>query len=850
MRRIGYAAAVYALLVAALAGTVRAQDAVTPGELVVEPPTLICLGFEWRVKGDENNDASVAVCFRRKGADEWRRGLPLDPIEYKTRLGEDGSELEEPRVVKGFAGSILDLEPDSAYQVRLEMHDPDGVQGEGVRELTLSTRAEPQPYPDGEVRHVYPPNYKGLKQEPAYRSIMHAVNGYHPWCDCYRTVHPDAAPPGTVIKLHAGTYKIDRFNYREPTQRWLHGTITLVADGTPDKPIAIVAAGDGEVVIDGDGCHNLFNIRAADYLYFEGLTIRNTFIAFHGGFQGVMGCKGLTVKDCWIENVAYGVLAQDGRSEGFYIADNVFIGKNPHDRFNPESGGAWGRTKAGYAVNLSGKGHVVCHNYAADFWDVMNVFTSALADPFYGQQARAIDFYNNDLYNGTDNFIESDGTFANTRILRNRCFNCLAAPLSVQPVYQGPVYWVRNVVFNAAGGGTGFKLVGRQNVHCYHNTLTCFPTMDFVSREVMLNNAFAGPVRTPDSRRKHIFRYSGRDGGIRDHNAYRVAHPLEGLFVVGSGDNANSHASLSALCRATGLEEHGLTFGDYSVFAGAEEPTHARSNQDPLVDPATVDLRPAAGSPLIDAGTVIPNVNEDYAGDAPDIGAYERGRPIPRYGPRKGPYLDRLEALREGRYRPGTEAGGRNPVPDEATASIGRPVTGVTDEDGVIEAIRVGETTLKIGDLVFGTPRTEADVRDVGEMCNFDMTTGMPSHGTDTLVVDVTDFGGANWKDTNGEGPDFFIFEAGANDNVLVAPILAGDVVGKAAAIRGSAWGDTGIATPIGAGNSVGVAIEVTELFDEDGEALSRDAGLKGLRIISQPTGMDLACVCAVKPES
>ena len=88
-----------------------------------------------------------------------------------------------------------------------------------------------------------------------------------------------------------------------------------------------------------------------------------------------LGCKGLTVKNCWIENIQFGVLAQDGRSEDFYIADNVFLGRNRQDRFNPESGGAWGRTKGGYAVNLSGQGHVVCYNYANSMWDGMNVFT-------------------------------------------------------------------------------------------------------------------------------------------------------------------------------------------------------------------------------------------------------------------------------------------------------------------------------------------------------------------------------------------------------------------------------------------------------------------------------------------
>ena len=40
-------------------------------------------------------------------------------------------------------------------------------------------------------------------------------------------------------------------------------------------------------------------------------------------------------------------------------------------------------------------------------------------------------------------------------------------------------------------------------------------------------------------------------------------------------------------------------------------------------DRATLDLRPKAGSILIDNGTVVPGITDDYAGTAPDIGAYE-----------------------------------------------------------------------------------------------------------------------------------------------------------------------------------------------------------------------------------
>jgi hypothetical protein len=451
-------------------------------------------------------------------------------------------------------------------------------------------------------------------------------------------VHPNKAPPGTVIKLHAGTYKANRNDYRDTGGLWLHGTHTLIAKGNAGKPIAIVAAGDGEVVIDGDGCDNLFNIMASDYLYFEGLTIRNTRIALHGGLQGVLGCKGLTVKRCRFENIQYGVLAQDARSTDFYIADNTFLGCNDGERFHHEAGAAYGKSKAGYSVNLAGAGHVVCYNYAANFWDGMNVFTNSLADPALGQQSRAIDFYNNDLYNICDNFIESDGGYTNIRMLRNRCFNSLAAPLSIQPVYAGPVYWIRNVVYNSNQGRQAFKMEAgvNDNVVCLHNTVTChWYGPGGVQHADVRNNLFMGPAAFPGGQppKKPMYvinaQFADADS-ILDYNGHRVGLPTEKPFMA----DGKTYATVAEMAAATGLEKHGLEIKNYGIFAAAEEPEHAPSNKGRLYQPDRVDLRPQPGSPIVDAGCRIPGINDDFTGLAPDLGAYELDRPLPHYGPR------------------------------------------------------------------------------------------------------------------------------------------------------------------------------------------------------------------------
>ena len=152
------------------------SDTVVTGELVIEPATLINLGFEWFIQGDGNRNASVDVAFRKKGSEPWRPALPLLRLQGERIYAESRIDLVAPNM---FAGSVLDLEPATSYEVRLTMADPDGVLGDRSRVVTVSTRAEPQPYPGGRVFHVYPPGYSGQKVEPAFEGLMCAYNF---WC--------------------------------------------------------------------------------------------------------------------------------------------------------------------------------------------------------------------------------------------------------------------------------------------------------------------------------------------------------------------------------------------------------------------------------------------------------------------------------------------------------------------------------------------------------------------------------------------------------------------------------------------------------------------------------------------
>lgn len=92
-----------------------------------------------------------------------------------------------------------------------------------------------------------------------------------------------------------------------------------------------------------------------------------------------------------------------------------------------------------------------------------------------------------------------------------------------------------------------------------------------------------------------------------------------------------SFKSLAEYARATGEDRHSVMV-DYNIFVRAAAPNLADVQH--LYQPADYDLTLRKGTKAIDAGVVLPNVNDGYTGRAPDLGAYEYGQPTPHYGPR------------------------------------------------------------------------------------------------------------------------------------------------------------------------------------------------------------------------
>jgi hypothetical protein len=655
---------------------------VKAGELVIDPPTLINLGFEWVIQGDDNRNAKVTVSYRRKGDAAWKSAMPLLRLQGERIFVSQG--VFDTKTPNMFAGSILDLDEDTLYEARFVLSDPDG--GGATRIVTARTRAEPRPFAGGKTYHVYPRDWKGARDPGSFNDLMCAYNYYCGGGDTVTGGRPRVKAGDTII-VHAGTYRYhpefytgdQSINSTTPVE----GTYYLFGNGTPQKPIVIKGAGDGEVIFDGGGNFNLFNVKAANYNYFEGITFRNTEIAIWAGTQFIAGSSGLTVKHCRFENINLAIFTNWAGSGNFTILDNSFIGRDDPHYLTGWSGAVWQEvdkangvkfppTLDSYtAVRLYGSGHVVAYNYVAHFHDGIDIETygnpdgntandSAAQGAFYPARKDwklrpvAIDIYNNYMTNFHDNAVEADGGMHNIRIMRNMMLNSASHPFCNQPVLGGPVYWIRNIAYHAPGGSTRMTS-GAAGAIFLNNTILTETAAPSAANIHWMNNLMLGQNSAPAILAVNTYtNYSSSD-----YNGFRLNPGAEYAFqwtspewgtrqdyrdlLNSSGANQNPantvmpvrrYKTLAEYSTATNQDTHSILL-DYDIFENvpmlnAKDMVAIRK----LYDAKDLDFRLKPGAAAVDRGAVIPNVTDGYSGNAPDLGALEWGQPMPHYGPR------------------------------------------------------------------------------------------------------------------------------------------------------------------------------------------------------------------------
>jgi len=583
----------FAWLIASVSGGPAWADPAAPGE-ITSYSTIHSIGIEWPIAGDANHNATCRVQYRQRGGLVWKDALPLFRVDYAWYYASE--KAEHP--INMFAGSILFLWPDTVYEVKLDLADPDG--GEAHRTIEVRTRPVPVEPHEGPRFHVAPGAGGGDGSEWNPFQGLAAAQA--------------SAQPGAVFLLHKGDY----------------GAFAFEKSGAPGRYMVWKAAGDGEAILRQAKV-------SADHVWFEGLCLQRGEEA--NGLVASGAPADVVVVRNRFTGFHYSILLSRG-SRDWYIADNVIVGdKDIENRGNdkqPLSG-------EGIELNHSG-GHVVAYNSI-----------SRVADGF-SYPDRNVDVYGNDIFDVTDDAAEPDRGFANVRIWGNRMYNYGFSGLSFQPMKCGPWYILYNQIAGPAWQDVKevryphvFKFRVQDRFLLAHNTIVTAGNLDVYMDSLMTsicrNNLFISamgrkplwvamrhrdpksashvlPMQRPDWRTD--VDYNGYDWGDDPKDWKTPVFRYDGWTKDVRG---NYFVDLASFSKSVGIEQHGLRVRKEEVFENYDLPaTPGR------VRPVVLTLRP--GGNAVDAGSALPGINDGFAGKAPDLGAYELGRPLPHYGPR------------------------------------------------------------------------------------------------------------------------------------------------------------------------------------------------------------------------
>ena len=611
-----------------IATAAEAQNASTAGSLELYP-TYQSVGVRLTYTGDANANASAHLEWRASGAATWTTGVSM------TRI-----------TASRWAGSVMWLSPDSPYEVRAVIDDPDGG---GTGSGSTRTRRNPDTVASGRTWWVATNGSDGAAGDAgAPLATLQVAAG--------------KAAPGDEIRVRPGIY---------------YQTLDTPVAGTSSARIHLVADGAG-VTLDGSDPAYLSRTdwRSDGGGVFSVPYTGTTMVVAADSLQRLYHQASLAALQSNANGVAQGYAVEGGR---LYVKLEDGSSPNGHvmhvARYNQALyvDSSWWRidgftirfyglsANGGGIVLINAAGVVVSHNDLNTLggkaqiylrigtsdalieqnscrearlstwpWAAVkghdeenngisnrgtrgNVIRSNVVNgPFNGIDVTGgdtdenvgadCDLHDNVIQNVGDDGIETDITAAiNLRVFRNRVDRVFSG-FSVAPNYQGPEYILYNTVTNTGRGGFKFSLSSTGETWICHNTLT--------------SDVSGSPAVHP----------SGPYSNIRFRN-----NVLVGNGAASVSDDAGESATGNTFDYDVIYTNYAALFRwkntNYSTIAALRTATgfemNGRSGDPRFVNAAAGDYRLLSGSPAIDGGLRLPGINDVFVGAAPDIGAFE-----------------------------------------------------------------------------------------------------------------------------------------------------------------------------------------------------------------------------------
>jgi Right handed beta helix region/Protein of unknown function (DUF1565) len=605
-------------------------------------PTLECVGLREVYVGDDNQDATAHLEWRAAGATAWKRGVDL------TRLTNNR-----------WAGSILWLTPGTSYEARVVVSDPDGGATSPIASVT--TRPEPTV---GTISKTYTVATNGSDTNPGtatapFRTIGKAVS---------------VVQPGQEIQVQPGTYYESIDTPRSGASgAFIHltGQPGAILDGSDPSLLHTAWTNEGGGIysiawskpacrlVYADSTQRLFyqatlaNLQSNAFGVSQGFAVENgrLYVKLEDGSDpGAAGremhiaryATGVTVDQDWwhvsgLTIQYYGIDRYTGigvdvsASANNWIANNVIYGAAWRGIFIRNAGSndnlieqnriadgrlaqyPWLAVKSkdnairyeeSPGISMAGqRGNVIRRNIITGMFDGL--------DGKEGQEFYVCDtdWQQNLIQNCGDDVIEvDDGDGINLRFFGNTTQGTYNGISVAGTASAGPMYVLYNLISEIKYKQL-LKLKCDRTVWFCHNTfadlnpgssgLSSVWPVGLVNNCHWRNNIMIGNTSAASEAE------SGEAGTGDDFDG-------DLLYVIGSSNlfrwGTPYYKTLATLQAGTGFESHG------------------KVGNPMWTNPAAGDYHLLPGSPAIDAGVIVPGIDDmRFAGKAPDIGAFESG---------------------------------------------------------------------------------------------------------------------------------------------------------------------------------------------------------------------------------
>lgn len=594
-------------------------------------PTFENIGARLAYTGDTNLNATAQLYWRPNGSVSWTPGMSM------TRISNNR-----------WAGSVLWLNENTAYDVRAVITDPDC--GSEASE-TVQTRSSTVPAVsgrtwwvattgsdttgDGTSSNPYATLNKAATVVLADEEIRVRPGTYYQSMSTGRSgtltapIHLTADVPGVHIDGSDPAY-LNRSDWRSDgggifsvpyttltsnrlvsvdTDQRLYKQATLAdlqANANTMTQGFAIEGGRLYVKLEDQSSPNGHTVHVARYnvgLYVDASNwiVNGLDIRYFGTTGNGSGIQHLNGSNLWVMNNTISIIGGRGIFTRLSASNDLIDGNTVTD---PRVGTwPWAACKAhdeeitGIS-NRGGRGTVIRNNTVSGFFDGVDASNGQTDE----NVAADADYINNAISGVGDDMVETDTISGiNLRLLRNTG-DASFSGISIAPMYQGPEYVIGNTITNYQRGAfkfsldsAGYALIAHTTTSATHSgSPAVWPTGPYSNLHFRNNILLGNNIGTVNDD-------TGESQTGNDFNADLLYATGGTLF---RWKNTN-YSTIAALRSATGFELQG------------------KSGNPLFVNAAGGNYHLQATSPAVDAGIIIPGVNDGWSGAAPDAGAFE-----------------------------------------------------------------------------------------------------------------------------------------------------------------------------------------------------------------------------------